>query len=178
MRHEYNPYLEYVVTRPKMYGKKVSDGSLKDKFDAVTGEAVEVSRLYSTVKDSSTFIKIFTESLVLTFNLRSSGLKALHILLWEMQRSAKDKDTVYLNKYVLDDFLEDHKGLKYSSAEFYRGLANLVESDVICKTMRPAMYYINPCYCFNGQREKHEELMAALCDKRTNDIYERQGKSN
>ncbi len=106
--------------------------------------------------DSEQFIKLFTANIALTFELRAAGIKAFNVLVWAVQNKAMDKDLVPLDKIVLDEFLENHRDrerpIKLSLPTFWRGLAELEKSQIIAKYLRKGWYYLNPNFCFNGDR--------------------------
>lgn len=74
-----------------------------------------------------------------------------------MQKRAIDKDLIPLDKWVLEEFLEDNnkqrnKPLNLSIATFWRGLVDLDNAQIIAKSIRPGNYFINPNFAFNGDR--------------------------
>lgn len=74
-----------------------------------------------------------------------------------MQKRAIDKDLIPLDKWVLEEFLEDNnkqrnKPLNLSIATFWRGLVDLENAQIIAKSIRPGSYFINPNFAFNGDR--------------------------
>lgn len=101
--------------------------------------------------DSDKFIKLFTQNIALTFELKAAGIKAFTVLVWTMQERSLERDLVPLDKLVLDEFLEKNS-LKMSQPTFWRGLAELEEAKIIAKHVRQGWYYINPSFIFNGDR--------------------------
>ena len=74
-----------------------------------------------------------------------------------MQKRAIDKDLIPLDKWVLEEFLEDNnkqrnKPLNLSIATFWRGLVDLDNAQIIAKSIRLGNYFINPNFAFNGDR--------------------------
>lgn len=74
-----------------------------------------------------------------------------------MQKRAIDKDLIPLDKWVLEEFLEDNnkqrnKPLNLSITTFWRGLVDLENAQIIAKSIRPGNYFINPNFTFNGDR--------------------------
>jgi hypothetical protein len=103
--------------------------------------------------DSEQFIKFFTANIALTFNLNTAGIKAFNVLMWALQNKALGKDILMLDALLLEDFLATQlNNLKLSSTTFKRGISQLEKSQIIAKALRKGWYYINPNFCFNGDR--------------------------
>lgn len=106
--------------------------------------------------DAEQFVKIFTAQISLTFELNAAGIKALNVLIWAVQSRAIEKDLLTLDKFALDEFIEAHKNkeppIKLSIVTFRRGLSELENAHIIAKHIRKGWYYINPGFCFNGDR--------------------------
>lgn len=157
-RHETNPFLSNMVVPVK--GQKVQLSRLgKDDTVLVNQATGEVQGTHVTTfrqVDSEQFVKLFTQNIALTFDLRSAGIKAFNVMLWVLQSKAVDRDLIPLDKLVLADFLKQHDNRKppvsLSIATFSRGLAELEAAQIIAKHIRPGFYYINPNFCFNGDR--------------------------
>lgn len=139
----------------------------------VTGEEQGTHVTTYRKVDSAQFVKIFTANIALTFELKSAGIKTFNILLWVMQNKAIEKDLLTLDKWVLSDFLEAHKDretpIKLSLPTFWRGLAELEKNQIIAKHIRQGWYYINPNFCFNGDRIAFTTII-----ERDNSTIERQ----
>ena len=157
-RYRNNPYLENMLIPIK--GKQVRLSRLgKDDnvlLNTGTGEAYGTHVTTYKRVDAGQFVKLFTANIALTFDLKSPGIKAFSVLLWSVQNNGLSKDEVPLDVLVLQEFAEAHKGkepaLRLSSATFLRGLAELVNAQIIAKTMRQGWYFINPNFIFNGDR--------------------------
>ncbi|MDE7874817.1 replication/maintenance protein RepL, partial [Escherichia coli] len=83
-------------------------------------------------------------------------IKAFNVLMWAMQNKSLAKDEVYLDTHTREDFLAAHndtdKPIKLSQPTFARGLAELTKAQIIAKTVRQGVYWINPNFAFNGDR--------------------------
>ena len=101
--------------------------------------------------DSQQFVKLFTQNIALTFDLKSSGLKALNVLIWAVQHKAISKDQVDMESLTLDEFLESHS-VKLSLATFTRGINELEKAQILAKALKKGRYFINPNFVFNGDR--------------------------
>lgn len=125
--------------------------------------------------DSERFIKLFTQNIALTFDLKAAGIKAFTVLAWAMQEKSLERDLVPLDKFVLDDFLEKNS-LKMSQPTFWRGLAELEQAKIIAKHVRQGWYFINPNFVFNGDRIAFTQVIerSKQADNKTIDMFEEQ----
>lgn len=157
-RYKENPFIECMVVPIK--GQKVQLSRLgRDDnvlVNQTTGE--EMGTHVTTYKkvDAEQFVKIFTANIALTFGLNAAGIKAFNVLIWAVQYKAIGKDQIDLDNLALEDFLAAHEenkpSVKLSYATFKRGLSELQKAQIIAKTLRPGRYFINPNFCFNGDR--------------------------
>lgn len=158
VRYEKNPFLQNMIVPVR--GQKVQLSRLgKDDTVLVNHATGEVQGTHVTTfrqVDSEQFVKLFTQNIALTFDLKAAGIKAFNVMLWILQNKAIDRDVIPLDKYVLEEFLEAHNKRKppvaLSIATFARGLSELEQAQIIAKHVRPGFYYINPNFCFNGDR--------------------------
>lgn len=158
IRHHSNPFLEGMVVPVK--GQKVQLSRIGKDDNVLVNQATgEVSGTHVTTfrtVDAEHFVKIFTQNIALTFDLKAAGIKAFNVMMWILQTKAIDKDLIPLDKFVLEEFLAEYSDrkppVKLSLPTFGRGLAELENAQIIAKHMRPGFYYINPNFCFNGDR--------------------------
>lgn len=155
-RHDTNPFLDNMVVPLK--GKQVRLSRLgKDNniiINESTGETQGTAITTYRKVDSEKFVKLFTANIGFTFDLTSPGIKAFTVLIWAVQNKALEKDEIYLDSFVLNDFIDSQqdKTLKLSAATFKRGLSELVKAQIIARTRRQGQYFINPNFMFNGDR--------------------------
>lgn len=155
IRHETNPFLENMVVPRK--GRQVRLSRLgKDDNVLVNQKTGEVLGTHVTTYkavDGEQFVKLFTANIGLAFDLTSAGIKAFTLLMWTVQNNALAKDEVMLDAVTLERFLRDQDGKKQLSlTTFRRGLAELTGAQIIAKTVRHGIYFINPNFVFNGDR--------------------------
>lgn len=140
-----------------------------------TGEVVGTAVTAYKRVDNEKFIKLFTQNIALTFELKAAGIKAFTVLAWTMQEKSLERDLVPLDKLVLDDFLQSHSSLKMSQATFWRGLAELEDARIIAKHVRQGWYFINPNFVFNGDRIAFTQVIErernARTDNKTIDMF-------
>jgi len=157
-RYKSNPFLDHLVVKTKNKQVRIShvgaDNNVLVNQD--TGEATGTHVVSYKKVEEAEFVKLFARNIALTFDLGSAGIKAFNLLLWTVQYSAIQRDEVPLDSFMLARFIAAHKSvskpLKLSPATLTRGLKELVESQIIAKTERQGIYYINPSFCFNGSR--------------------------
>lgn len=159
VRFKENPFVDALNVTTK--GKRITVAPLGEDnsvlVNQITGEVKATS--ISTFKqvDDAKFLKLFAENIALTFDLKSAGIKAFNILCFALQKEIR-KDTVELDKYVLEDFIEYYESrdppvsLRLSEATFMRGLKELEKAQIIAKTLKRGRYFINPSFVFNGNR--------------------------
>lgn len=153
VRYDHNPFVDDMIVPIKDQRVRLSRLG-QDNHVVVNQSTGEVQGTHVTTfrrVDAAQFVKLFTQNIALTFDLKAAGIKAFNVLLWSMQQRAQDRDLVPLDKFVLEDFVKEH-GVQLSPATFLRGLADLEKAKIIAKHLRQGWYYINPNFCFNGDR--------------------------
>ena len=158
VRHAKNPFIQDMVVPVK--GQRVQLSRIgKDDNVLINNATGEVQGTHVTTfrqVDSEQFVKLFTQNIALTFDLKAAGIKVFNVMMWTLQNKALGGDVIPLDKYVLAEFLESQSKRKppvsLSSATYARGLAELEHAQIIAKHIRPGFFYINPNFCFNGDR--------------------------
>lgn len=118
-----------------------------------TGEVLGTHVTTYKPVDGEQFVKLFTANVGLAFDLTSAGVKGFTVLIWTVQNYGLAKDEIHLDVLTLERFLAAQEGKKQLSlATFKRGLAELEGAQIIAKTMRKGVYFINPNFVFNGDR--------------------------
>lgn len=156
VRYSSSPFTENGLEIPtKKASVKLTRLGKKDDIQLVNYDTGEHHGTHVTTYrkvDASKFVKLFTQNIALTFDLKAAGIKAFNVLMWSVQNNAMQKDLILLDKYSLEEFLKENDKLNLSLATFWRGLAELELCQIIAKNIRPGWYYINPNFCFNGDR--------------------------
>lgn len=153
VRHEENPFIEHMHLSIRSKNIKLSKIGKSNAVDLVNTETGEHHGTYiGTTKrvDNEQFIKLFTANLALTFDLKAAGIKAFNVLCFVMENKI-EKDKVIIDKLVLDDFNKRYEK-KLSKTVLYRGISELIENQIIARSLREAEYFINPNFVFNGDR--------------------------
>lgn len=155
-RYTENPYLKKLEIKTK--GVRVSVSAMGDKDNVIvnqkTGEQTATHVTAFKKVDSGSFVKLFAENIAFTFDLKSSGLKALNVVIWVLQYNGIGKDKVTIDSLTLEDF-NDHQGIednRFSISTLMKGMLDLQKAQIIAKAARKGVYYINPNFIFNGDR--------------------------
>jgi hypothetical protein len=152
-RFKENPFLENMIIPVK--GRSVQLSALGSDNNVLVNQSTgEIHGTHVTTYkkvDTEQFVKIFTANIGLTFDLNSAGIRAFNVLMWAVQHKALSKDMIPFDGLLLSEFLKNSE-LKLSLATFKRGIIGLEKSQIIAKTMRKGWYFINPNFCFNGDR--------------------------
>ena len=157
-RNKTNPFL-MDLTIP-VGGKPVAIGNLEKTIgknnevsiiDKVSGEDLGTSVSVFRKVDKEQFVKIFSKNIGHMLNLTAAGNKAIVMVIWTVQNGI-NKDKVTLDKYQLEHFLNYHKTTKMSTQTLLRGLRELVNNKILAMAERPGEYWINPDFCFSGNR--------------------------
>lgn len=154
-RHSVNPFLNDMVI--PVGGKNIQISTLgKDNnilVNQTTGEHRGTHVIARKKVDKAKFVKTFADYMAFTFDLTRSGNKALRVVMWAVQEKALGRDVVTLDKYTLEEFLNEMSiSAPFSYPTFARGVSELEKASIIAKCKRVGDYYINPQCLFNGDR--------------------------
>jgi|SRR5690554_3139016 len=153
VKHEKNPFLR--MTEIKSRGSQVrfsQDNGDQVVLNRETGEMAAAHVISYREVDNEEFVKLFTANIALTFNLSQAGRKVFDLLLRVLQKTAIGKDQVYLSDEVRQDALAEFPKLKMGKSTFYNGVKDLIENQIIAKSTKTNVFYINPHLIFNGDR--------------------------
>lgn len=154
VKHRSNPFTADLVVKTKDKQVKVTslgtDNNVLVNQD--TGETQGTHVVTYKKVDEQEFIKLFTANIALTFDLTAAGIKAFGVLSFALQNSI-NKDQVFLDELILEDFLKENKNVKALSIKtLYRGINELIKAQILAKSVRAGLYFINPNFVFNGDR--------------------------
>lgn len=172
-RYSTNPFVENMVVPVSKKRITISrlGGESNVLINQVTGEVQGTHVTTYKKVDSENFVKLFTQNIGLTFDLKSSGIKAFGVLVWAVQHKAIDRDCVTLDALCLSEFLREHKK-NLSLATFKRGLNELERGKIIAKHLRKGWYYINPNFCFNGDRVAFTTIFEKVSKLKSSDTLD------
>lgn len=148
-----NPFHDVTEVRTRKRNLTVAKGSII--INAETGiEEGETNIGQIRHVDNEQFVKIFSSSIAMFFDLGAPASKVFNILLYMVQ-NAPMTDKVYLNPRSAQEVVEKiAAGSKISPAVFHRGVKELADKKVIAHHVDQGWVYINPSVIFNGDRAR------------------------
>ena len=158
VRHKHSPFHRDMLIPVGTKNVKITPlGSQSNVLiNQHTGESAGTHVVAYRKVDEEPFVKTFADYMAFTFDLSKAGNKALRVAMWALKTNGIGKDTVMLDGLMLEDFLIAHEGkkppMKITLPTFKRGLAELCKAQIIAKSTRVGMYFINPSCMFNGDR--------------------------
>jgi hypothetical protein len=90
------------------------------------------------------FIKVFVDDLAPFLGLNTNGHKVLYYVFTKLEMG---KDFIYFDYDEAKSFTK----IK-SDANIVRGISDLIKNNLIARTKKTYMYFINPTVFFNGDR--------------------------
>lgn len=150
--NEENPFVEQAVQEVSRHIVKRKVNSTADSEKAIlkavnpyTGEELGTTS-YVTQKlvDEDKFTKIYLAQFKAFFNLSQTGIRVFGYV---MQCMKPSKDSI---AFSLADCME-YTGYKAKSS-IYKGMAELLNSEIIARSKDDWRYFINPLIVFNGNR--------------------------
>lgn len=146
-KHERNPFMEEMLYMRAGRNKIVAAGKIYGTYDQSTGEVQENNIMRSVIVervDNEQFVKVFDAYLNTLFDLSKRASSVLKYLM----NSLKFNDDS-----VLFSLKEAMKVTGYNSKEtIFKGLAELVDKDVIARSDQFNLYFINPKVFVRGNR--------------------------
>ena len=160
-RHSENPFFKSMAVNYRRKQVSVTPLGKNSDVSIVNTDTGEVQGTQVTTYkkvDSAEFVKLFAQNVALTFDLEKAGFKALMVLVWQMQKTAINRDVVTLDMYTYQEFHDAHgEGdppliKNFGVATWRNGLRELVNAKIIAYAQRSGDYYLNPDFVFNGNR--------------------------
>lgn len=117
-----------------------------------TGELEDVAEIVAVQQvDNAQFVKIFTSNLKHFFNLKPTTFRLVQVLLHQLGRTPQ-RDTVYLNMAVAEDYFSETEQRGISRTSYHDATKELIQKGFIAESTNPNLYWINPALFFNGDR--------------------------
>lgn len=139
-----NPSIPIASQTAKVGTKRVVNRA-GDKCMIVSehGEVLAPAGLHEIVElDQTQFVKVFPGFVRAVKDLSKSAYRVFELVYSEVIAN-KDTDKVTLHHKAFQDI---------PRATFERGITELLDKEILYKTVFPAQYYINITYMFNGNR--------------------------
>jgi hypothetical protein len=147
-----NPFLNKAIEKIesniiKKYksATKTGEKAILKAYDENTGEVLGHTQFIRQIEvDETKFSKLYLSNFSAFFDLKSSSIKVFGYILNTL---IPNKDYFYFNR---EDCLK-YTGYK-SDTSVFKGLAELLNSEIIARGKRDYIYFINPLIFFNGNR--------------------------
>ena len=147
-----NPFLKKAVEEVnnsivKKYksATKTGQNAILHALDPNTGELVGHTQFIRQIEvDEEQFAKIYLSNFSAFFDLQPSAIKVFGYILNNL---LPNKDFFYFNR---EDCM-NYAGYK-SDSSIFKGLAQLLKSEIIARGKTDYIYFINPMIFFNGNR--------------------------
>ena len=151
--YQANPFIDdtYTIkTRRRSY--TVAKGATI--IDATTGQ-VEGETTVAQIRevDAEQFVKIFTASIAVMFDL-SADANRCYLLLFRCVQGAPNTDTIDMDFIKAQAMSAALTGKAISERAYYRGMKELAAAGVVASSVRQGWYFINPAMLFNGDRAR------------------------
>lgn len=142
--YELNPSLPVVSQKARVGTRRITNKA-GDKCMIVSesGEILAPAGFHEIVEvDKTQFVKVYVDGVAAFNGLGKPGAK-LFKLVYAYILKNPNTDTVYL-------YYKDARSM--ARATFDRGVVELLAKEIIYKSTRPNMYFLNIDYMFNGDR--------------------------
>jgi len=151
-KHQENPFMnDALESINKNIVKKYKSSTNTDQkatllaYDENTGQVLGHTRFIRQIEvDEDKFAKLYLANFQAFFDLSRRGIRVFGYILTCMKPA---KDMIYFD---MSDCLEytTYKAPK----DVYRGLTELITSEIIARGKNPNLFFINPMMFFNGDR--------------------------
>jgi len=147
-----NPFLKQAVEEVqnnivKKYktATKTDQKAILQAYDPDTGEILGHTQFIRQIEvDEQQFAKLYLSNFSVFFDLQPASIKVFGYILNNL---LPNKDFFYFNR---EDCME-YTGYK-SDTSIFKGLAQLLKSEIIARGKTDYIYFINPLIFFNGNR--------------------------
>lgn len=150
VKYKENPFIDKLMEELKPVKKKkfVLDASKSIEHNIVTGSSGEIigtTSLFTVVEvDPEPFVKLYKDSIKSFWGLTEASYKTLDYI---KEVLVPDKDEFYLYPPDVMEFT------KYKQRRSIESAVNqLIAKEIIARSVKPNMYFINPTVLFNGDR--------------------------
>ncbi len=152
IRYKENPYTERAVAQTVEGYRliKGKDSSLLVIENGTHGGMAQLTGFYQKVTvDKTHFIKLYADGVQALLGLKSAGKKVFNIV----YRRLFDDDMYGKDRIILNyDMLTDDEKAQISESTLYRGLRDLIASEVLAFSSVDGVYWLNPSYIYRGDR--------------------------
>jgi len=147
-----NPFLKQAIEEVnnsivKKYktATKTDQKAILQAFDPQTGEVLGHTQFIRQIEvDEQQFAKLYLSNFSAFFDLQPSAIKVFGYILTQIK---PNQDEFYFDREECMQYT-DYK----SDTSIFKGLAQLLKSEIIARGKTDYRYYINPMVFFNGNR--------------------------
>lgn len=150
-KFEENPFLETAIKEieqrtviKQRFGTRTDHKGIVSTLDTQTGEVFQTSFLRRIELDEDKFAKIYLTQLASLNELSTAGIRVLTYIMSVLKPNTAE---FLLNREKCREAC-NYKSLK----PIYKGLAELIQANMIARGWVDGLYYINPLVFFNGNR--------------------------
>ena len=146
-KYKTNPFMQHLLYMKNTRNKIVASGKPLGVYDEQTGEIEQGKHLRSLVVervDNEEFTKIYNNYLQVVFGLSPRGLKLFQYFVTALK---------FNDERVIFDHEEAMIVTGYSSRHTIgKGIAELIDAEIIARSGTQSIYYINPRVFVKGNR--------------------------
>lgn len=154
-RHSSNPFLIQTIASANIGNKQLHFAVGRDEtvVNTATGALNETQAAFKLTKvvDKSKFVMLYMALMNDFFKFSKSSQKLVRAILNEVSESGIQKDSIYLNLDVVQDYLKSHNE-SIGKTSYSKAIKDLIASSLIAESNRPNIWFINPAMIFNGDR--------------------------
>lgn len=150
-KFDMNPFIEGAIREieektviKQRFGNRTDQKGIVSAVDPQTGEIFQTSFLRRVEIDEEQFTKMYISNLAVLNSLSTAGIRVLSYIMSELKPNHAE---IIFNKERC------MTSCKYKSLKpIYKGLAELINADIIARGWADNIYFINPLVFFNGNR--------------------------
>lgn len=150
-KFEENPFIESSIKEieskcviKQRFGTRLDQKGIVATIDPNSGEVFQTSFLRRVEIDEDQFTKLYTKNVGALNGLSNAGIRVLNYIISIVKPNAVD---VIIRRDKCMEFC-GYKTLK----PIYKGLAELVNAQIIARSWSEDIFFINPLVLFNGNR--------------------------
>jgi hypothetical protein len=150
-RNKENPFISEAlqvinknIVKKHKTATNTGESAVLTAIDENTGEILGHTTFIRQIEvDEEQFTKFYLSNFNAFFNLKSASIKVFGYILKQLQ---PNQDSFY---FIIDECVEY---TTYTKSTIYKGLAELLQNEIIAKGKTESHFFINPLVVFNGNR--------------------------
>lgn len=147
-----NPFLNKLIVKTRSKGEIYAKG-LKT-VDSDNNEVDSVALMKTKTVDTADFVKLYTDSMISFFELKSAARKVLMAVLLRLKEPRYiNQDQIQLTYNQAMKIFKKYNIEEVTSTYFSSGITQLIKVNLLAaSTEGEGWYFINPNFIFNGNR--------------------------